>query len=223
MRRLSDRVWAVIKLVTVWTVSLTLAASVIGCSLGMAMVYLERSGPERAKAPAVEHRLSTGKSADHRDSPNPRAHPVIRRAVKKHLPRRVSLPPVDPEPDEMIVVSQASPEMVTLWRQGQVAFQTYCNTGVPGAGTPRGLYRIRRKLPSDNMRGYGLDGRPYIDPGVPWVMYFHGGDALHGFERSGYGWPQSLGCVELPIPAAWELYQQVYVGTRVLVLGSSGG
>lgn len=214
MGKASGRVLAVIKVVVAGTVIFAVAASVIGFSVGLAMVHLDRSGLLTGMASPKGR--PTGGSVGQRTKHQPRSHPVVPRAMVKKPSRRV-WPPVDPDPSEMIVVSLVYPETVTLWRNGEVAFQTYCNTGVPGAGTPVGLYRIRAKLPKDNMRGHELDGRPYNDPGVPWVMYFHGGDALHGFERSGFGWPQSLGCVELPIPAAAELYQQVYVGTRVLV------
>ena len=48
-------------------------------------------------------------------------------------------------------------------------------------------------LPSSNP-----DGSHYDDPGVRWVSYFNGGDALHQFNRASFGAPQSLGCVELP-------------------------
>ena len=48
------------------------------------------------------------------------------------------------------------------------------------------------------MEGTNPDGSHYNDVGVPWVNYFSGGDAIHGFVRPGYGWPQSLGCVEVP-------------------------
>ena len=37
------------------------------------------------------------------------------------------------------------------------------------------------------MAGTNPDGSHYDDPGVPWVSYFHGGDALHGFIRASYG------------------------------------
>ncbi len=48
------------------------------------------------------------------------------------------------------------------------------------------------------MSGYNPDGSYYSDPGIPWVSYFNGGDALHGYIRGAYGYPQSLGCVEMP-------------------------
>ena len=33
------------------------------------------------------------------------------------------------------------------------------------------------------MSGTNPDGSHYHDPGIPWVSYFNGGDALHGFIR----------------------------------------
>ncbi len=57
-----------------------------------------------------------------------------------------------------------------------------------------------------------------------WVSYFNGGDAMHGYYRSGYGYPQSNGCVELPISNAQMLWSspQGYDGYGVLVHVSSG-
>ena len=34
------------------------------------------------------------------------------------------------------------------------------------------------------------------------MNYFNGGDAVHGYPRASYGFPQSNGCVELPIETA---------------------
>ena len=42
----------------------------------------------------------------------------------------------------------------------------------------------------------------YHDPGIRWISYFNGGDAIHAFPRASFGTPQSLGCVELPLAAA---------------------
>ena len=52
------------------------------------------------------------------------------------------------------------------------------------------------------MSGTNPDGSHYNDPGIRWISYFHGGDALHAFNRASFGTPQSLGCVELPLDAA---------------------
>jgi lipoprotein-anchoring transpeptidase ErfK/SrfK len=49
------------------------------------------------------------------------------------------------------------------------------------------------------------------------VSYFHGGDALHGFVRPGYGYPQSDGCVEMPISNAAVVFPLTPLGTLVTV------
>ena len=67
------------------------------------------------------------------------------------------------------------------------------------------------------MTGTNPDGSHYVDPGIPWVSYFHGGDALHGFVRGSYGFPQSDGCVEMPPANAEVVYPLTPLGTLVTV------
>ena len=55
---------------------------------------------------------------------------------------------------------------------------------------------------ASDMKGTNVTGVTYNDPTVPWASYFNGGDALHGFLRAHYGYPQSNGCVEMPITTA---------------------
>jgi lipoprotein-anchoring transpeptidase ErfK/SrfK len=54
---------------------------------------------------------------------------------------------------------------------------------------------------------------------VSWISYFNGGDAVHYFVRGSYGWPQSLGCVELPETAAKSAYGYLTYGSLVTVTG----
>jgi lipoprotein-anchoring transpeptidase ErfK/SrfK len=67
------------------------------------------------------------------------------------------------------------------------------------------------------MSGTNPDGSHYRDPGIPWVSYFLGGEALHGFIRPGYGWPQSLGCVEMRFNDAKTVFPYTPIGTLVTV------
>ena len=67
------------------------------------------------------------------------------------------------------------------------------------------------------MTGTNPDGSHYSDPGIPWVSYFNGGDALHGFVRSSYGFPQSDGCVEMPPDHAEVVFPYTPIGTLVTV------
>ena len=91
------------------------------------------------------------------------------------------------------------------------------NTGITGAETESGTWPVFEHLTSTTMRGTNPDGTKYDDPGIPWVSYFHGGDALHGFVRPSYGSPQSVGCVELPPANAGVVYPYTPIGTLVTV------
>ena len=54
---------------------------------------------------------------------------------------------------------------------------------------------------------------------MPWINYFSGGSAVHGFPRASYGFPQSVGCLELPIPTAAKVFKLIDYGTLVNVAG----
>lgn len=114
-------------------------------------------------------------------------------------------------------VSEASPETVSVWHDGKVVVSGLANTGIPAAPTATGVFAVFEHLQSTTMSGHNPDGSYYSDPGVPWVSYFNGGDALHGFIRPGYGYPQSLGCVEMPYSEAAQVWPYTPIGTIVNV------
>jgi len=118
---------------------------------------------------------------------------------------------------DWVDVSETLPEHVNVWRDGQIVYTTRANTGIEAAPTEQGTWPVYVRYVSTTMRGTNPDGSKYADPGVPWVSYFHGGDALHGFIRPGYGYPQSLGCVELPPSHAEVVYPYTPIGTLVTV------
>lgn len=91
------------------------------------------------------------------------------------------------------------------------------NTGVPGAPTKLGTFPVFEHIASTTMKGTNPDGSHYNDPGVRWVSYFNGGDALHAFDRASYGTPQSVGCVGLPEAAAKRIYPYTPIGTLVTI------
>ncbi|RIV17765.1 murein L,D-transpeptidase [Alicyclobacillaceae bacterium I2511] len=132
--------------------------------------------------------------------------------VQNHLHAQHS-----PWPYAYVFVSEGSPEQLTLWSGGHVALHSLTNTGIPQAPTAPGTWPVYLRYTSQTMSGTLPDGQPYSDPGVPWVNYFHGGDAVHGFPRAAYGFPQSLGCVELPISEAALAWPYIHYGTLVTV------
>jgi peptidoglycan hydrolase-like protein with peptidoglycan-binding domain len=112
-------------------------------------------------------------------------------------------------------VSEGSPETESTWHNGKTVVSGLVNTGIGAAPTATGIYPVFEHAPSVTMSGTNPDGSHYSDPGVPYVSYFNGGDALHGFIRGGYGYPQSLGCVEMPYSEASQVYPYTPIGTLV--------
>jgi peptidoglycan hydrolase-like protein with peptidoglycan-binding domain len=114
------------------------------------------------------------------------------------------------------IASQSVPERLTIWHDGRQVFSSLANTGISVAPTPVGTFPVYEKLPFQIMQGTNPDGSHYADP-VQWVSYFEGGSAVHYIARGSYGYPQSLGCVELPYTAAEEAYPYLPYGTLVTV------
>ncbi len=117
-----------------------------------------------------------------------------------------------------VTVSEGSPETESTWHNGGTAATGLVNTGIPGAATALGTYPVFEHSLSVTMSGTNPDGSTYSDPGVPYVSYFNGGDALHGFLRGSYGSPQSLGCVEMDYSQAAKVYPYTPIGTLVSVV-----
>jgi peptidoglycan hydrolase-like protein with peptidoglycan-binding domain len=117
-----------------------------------------------------------------------------------------------------VSVSEGSPESLFVWHSGKTVLSGIpVNTGVPGATTQTGTFAVFEHLPVTTMIGTNVDGSHYDDPGIKWVSYFNGGDALHYYPRGGYGYPQSNGCVEMDLPDAASVYPYTPVGTIVQV------
>ncbi len=120
-------------------------------------------------------------------------------------------------PYTWVTVSESIPETLEVHRGDRVVLSSPANTGVAGAETAQGTFPIFSRFESTTMTGTNPDGSKYSDPGVPWVNYFNGGDAVHGFPRGSYGTPQSNGCVELPIETAHTVYGMLAIGDIVVV------
>ena len=114
-----------------------------------------------------------------------------------------------------VMVSEKIPENIRVWHNGKIVVSGLANTGIPAAPTATGTYAVYEHLRVTTMSGLNPDGTPYDDPGIPWVSYFNGGDALHGFIRASYGFPQSLGCVEMPFAEAGQVWPYTPIGTIV--------
>jgi hypothetical protein len=127
---------------------------------------------------------------------------------------------VDPSPYTYVLVSKTLPENLMLYNDGAVQYSgILVNTGAPGADTVDGTFPVFEHVTASEMKGTNPDGTTYDDPNVPWASYFNGGDALHGFVRANYGFPQSNGCVEMTVADAGMLWPLTPIGTLVTVVG----
>jgi peptidoglycan hydrolase-like protein with peptidoglycan-binding domain len=127
---------------------------------------------------------------------------------------------VNTAPYTYVLVSKVLPENLTLYNNGAAQYTNIpVNTGAPGADTLDGTYPVFEHVTSSVMKGTNPDGTTYDDPDVPWASFFNGGDALHGFVRANYGFPQSNGCVEMTVANAGTLWPLTPIGTLVTVTG----
>jgi hypothetical protein len=111
----------------------------------------------------------------------------------------------------------SGPQSLTLWHNGHNVITSPGNTGVAAAPTDLGTFPVFEHLPVTTMSGTNPGGSHYSDPGIKWVSYFNGGDAVHAFNRATFGTPQSVGCVELPAAAAARVYPYMPIGTLVTI------
>ncbi len=116
------------------------------------------------------------------------------------------------------LADQALPETLTVWHDGQVVVRAQASTGTSATPTVDGTFPVYLRNRFQVMRGLMPDGRPYADP-VQFVSYFHGNYAVHSMDRASFGWPQSLGCVELPLSGARQAWPYLTYGSLVTITG----
>ena len=116
-----------------------------------------------------------------------------------------------------VYVHRKLPQSLNLWHNGRLILSSPGNTGVPAAPTQLGSFPVFEHIPVGTMSGTNPDGSHYHDPGIRYISYFNHGDAIHAFNRASFGTPQSLGCVELPLPAAAKVWPYTPIGTLVTV------
>jgi L,D-transpeptidase catalytic domain/Bacterial Ig-like domain len=116
------------------------------------------------------------------------------------------------------LVSKTLPETITVWHDGRVVVHGLANTGAADTPTPDGTFPVYLRRQHQVMRGLMPDGTPYADP-VKFVSFFQGDYAVHSIDRASYGSPQSLGCVELPLSEARQVWPYLTYGTLVTVTG----
>ena len=121
-----------------------------------------------------------------------------------------------PNGSKWIDVNQSTYK-VTLYEGTTLIKQFLCVVGAPKTPTSVGTFYINRKFASSSMRGHNLDGSEYYVAYVPYTLYFHYGEALHGAPwRSSFGYRGSHGCVNLSVANAKFVFNWAPLGTKVV-------
>ena len=138
--------------------------------------------------------------------------------VWAHLLKAAAADKQNPNGYTYALTDQHYPETLTVWHDGKMIAKTFANTGISGRNTQDGTFPVYLRYQFNYMDGTNPDGTKYHDP-VYWISYFNGGDAVHYFARPGYGYYQSLGCVEVPWSPAKTVWGYMTYGTLVTVIG----
>ncbi len=90
----------------------------------------------------------------------------------------------------------------------RMVYATLVSSGLPGWGTPPGLFKVWLKVKLRKMSGAYNRPDYYFLQDVPWAMYFNRDVALHSaYWHDGFGYQRSHGCVNLPILDARWLFE----------------
>jgi lipoprotein-anchoring transpeptidase ErfK/SrfK len=115
--------------------------------------------------------------------------------------------------DEIWIDVNLSKQSVAVYRGKKLLNSFTVSTGTSAYPTVTGQYQIYIKLESQTMSGPG-----YFLPGVPYVMYFYQGYALHGtYWHDNFGTPMSHGCVNMVTADVKWIYSLAEIGTWVKV------
>jgi lipoprotein-anchoring transpeptidase ErfK/SrfK len=124
---------------------------------------------------------------------------------------------------EKLITVDIGSQTLRAWEGGQIKHETRVSTGMYLTPTVRGSFKIRSKVPMQDMRGpspykqYYPSGK-YLVKNVPHVMYFYQAYAIHGaYWHNNFGRRASHGCVNVPLASAEWLFNWAGVGTRVEV------
>ncbi|MCS7289611.1 MAG: L,D-transpeptidase [Roseiflexus sp.] len=183
----------------------------------------ETFGPPASAAPDIAPLRSAPATPTLRPAAPPTAQPASppRATV---APRSLAPPPANRAPAVTTraakrIVVNLSKQWLYAYEDDRLVFDAPVATGRDGMNTPTGTFQIYAKLPMQTMDGV-TDGKYWVVPNVPHVMYFYGGVALHGtywHNLFGTGARPSHGCVNLPVKSAAWLYEWAPIGTPVHV------
>jgi LysM repeat protein len=111
------------------------------------------------------------------------------------------------------IMVDLSDSRIYAYEDGRLVRNALASMGRAATPTVQGSFTVQRKYEAQTMTGPG-----YYLPGVPWILYFYSGYAIHGtYWHNNFGQPMSHGCVNLPPEEAKWFYDFAALGTPVTV------
>ena len=124
--------------------------------------------------------------------------------VRRVLKGKGAFRPRYPKDGRHIEADLSRQVLALINRRGKVHRVYHTSTGAPATPTVLGRYQVYRKSPGTNAKG------------MVHSSYFIGGYAIHGYP-SVPTYNASHGCLRVPIPNAWSIFNWVRFGTVVRV------
>lgn len=119
---------------------------------------------------------------------------------------------------EKMITVDIGKQILYAWEGGQIVHETKVSTGMRYTPTVKGSFKVKWKVPLQDMKGSYPPYPPYKIKNVPHVMYFYGAYAIHGtYWHNKFGTRASHGCVNVPVTSAEWLFNWAQIGTRVEV------
>lgn len=124
--------------------------------------------------------------------------------VRRVLAGKGAFKPRYPRDGRHVEADLSRQVLALINRKGEVHRVYHTSTGAPATPTVIGRFRTYRKSPGTNAKG------------MVHSSYFIRGYAIHGYA-SVPAYNASHGCLRVPIPNAWSIYNWVRMGTVVRV------
>lgn len=136
------------------------------------------------------------------------ADQLARGEARYELPVETTAAPVTAI--ERLLEIDLSSQKLYMWENGSLVDSFLISSGLPGADTPTGDFRVYAHVRSQTMSGWQTALQyNYEIPNVEYVMYFDaaGDNAFHGvYWRDNWGERGSNGCIGMPNWRAEQIY-----------------
>ena len=127
--------------------------------------------------------------------------------------------------DKTYVEISISDQRMVFYKDGTIVVDTAIVTGIPNGhyNTPRGVWNVWIKETNRYLQGKNLDGSEYKSWVNYWMQVDYTGVGIHdaswqsSFGGQRYKWAGSHGCINTPYNAVQTIYNNIDLGTPVII------